>query len=260
MAKNKEFPLVENDTEDAPLSTWGKGADGIYRDNGGFGKTAKEKEEEARKGSKQKPYESYGGGWSERDTPPSGGYGNYQQYPGQSPTAYVSDRHKPTCVLAPVDEKEGWAIYAASRYLSDAAGMDLAIGCDNQGWTSGGNYKHTIPKELPELEIKVEPLKALVIKLDWPDQGAPPVPFDWWEKLYQLIQDRKWKVLFTCTGGHGRTGTAVACMYALAGIDKPIKEVRKHYCKSAVESLKQEDYIDDFVKYLNKKDKEGESK
>jgi hypothetical protein len=47
-----------------------------------------------------------------------------------------------------------------------------------------------------------------------------------------------------CIGGHGRTGMVLAC-YAgkYQGIDKPIEYIRARYCKNAVESLAQINFI-----------------
>ena len=53
------------------------------------------------------------------------------------------------------------------------------------------------------------------------------------------------RVPFFCMGGHGRTGTVLACLVAklMPEVEDPIRWVRKHYCKDAIESVEQVKYI-----------------
>jgi protein-tyrosine phosphatase len=52
-----------------------------------------------------------------------------------------------------------------------------------------------------------------------------------------------------CVGGHGRTGTALACLAALSG--KPAQEavawVRTNYCSKAVETPEQGAFVASLV-------------
>lgn len=85
------------------------------------------------------------------------------------------------------------------------------------------------------------------IVIDWSDMSAPPVRYGFWAALYALAKKEKFKnVLFYCIGGHGRTGTALsstliecADMSAKDAVDL----VRKTYCKEAVESKSQAEYL-----------------
>lgn len=54
------------------------------------------------------------------------------------------------------------------------------------------------------------------------------------------------KIGVMCLGGHGRTGTLLATFLGLLepSIDDPIAYVREHYCKKAIESYDQIDYIE----------------
>ncbi|MGH8884575.1 MAG: protein-tyrosine phosphatase family protein [Egibacteraceae bacterium] len=72
----------------------------------------------------------------------------------------------------------------------------------------------------------------------WPDFL---VPFDWQEARSKLIaaytaaiQER---VEVACSGGKGRTGTALACLAVLAGLEpwQAIGFIRRHYHPCAVE-------------------------
>lgn len=271
MAKKEHYP---KDPDDLPLSTWAKGLDGTWRDADGnqtslaelFGDgedvdemgVSQFKSKDEKKGPdysiKPSGTDHY---WSESER----AWVKFGSYGGgyTTGTAYVACRHDPTAVVAhnPKNLNDGFSIWCASRSRSDISGLkltdgswvtaDLAIGCDNNGWPLG--RKHTIPKELPELAM--EPVNAHIIKLDWPDRAAPPLPFNWWVRLWNLIEKNNWKVLLTCMGGHGRTGTALACIWAASGERDPIPRVRKHYCKEAIESKEQEAYIDKFIDWLD---------
>ena len=48
-----------------------------------------------------------------------------------------------------------------------------------------------------------------------------------------------------CLGGHGRTGTALACLAVLAGTSPPaaVAWVRSAYCSQAVETPDQEAFV-----------------
>lgn len=52
------------------------------------------------------------------------------------------------------------------------------------------------------------------------------------------------KIHLGCIGGHGRTGTILAALvYAVLGEKNAIEYVREHYCKKAVESQVQVDWL-----------------
>lgn len=83
-----------------------------------------------------------------------------------------------------------------------------------------------------------------IISIPWPDMSLPEVPDDFWVALAQEIiyQDRN--CLIACAGGHGRTGTALAILaHLIAGIQNPIEFVRWAYCKEAVETHEQKNYV-----------------
>lgn len=55
-----------------------------------------------------------------------------------------------------------------------------------------------------------------------------------------------------CIGGHGRTGTVLACMAVLAGLehDEAIKFVHENYCHHAIETKEQEWWVEWFQVYV----------
>lgn len=90
--------------------------------------------------------------------------------------------------------------------------------------------------------------------LGWQDFG---LPYNW-TLAAQLILDiynkatlGKW-VEVGCIGGHGRTGTVLACMAVLAGqsAKDAVKYVRTSYCKKAIETKEQEWWVSWFECYM----------
>jgi Protein-tyrosine phosphatase len=88
--------------------------------------------------------------------------------------------------------------------------------------------------------------------VDWPDFGVPADD----EALRVALRDLSdraragRRVEVGCLGGHGRTGTALACLAVLAGVesDRAVEWVRAEYCYQAVESLRQEAFVNDFLR------------
>lgn len=87
--------------------------------------------------------------------------------------------------------------------------------------------------------------------------GDPPTyraDANFWKQLWQDLvgevtkRNRNINVLVACQGGHGRTGTVLSCLIMAAGVtaakDDPITWLRDRYCKRAVESQDQIDYIE----------------
>ena len=79
--------------------------------------------------------------------------------------------------------------------------------------------------------------------LDWPDFGVPndlaaadAHIIDAWQRARNGEA-----VEVACIGGHGRTGTVLACMAVLAGIAPPdaVSWVRDNYCQRAVQEPSQ---------------------
>ena len=93
-----------------------------------------------------------------------------------------------------------------------------------------------------------------VINLDVVDQQAPKLPAKFWLDLLDgLVRIAKGEpsktleVLVRCMGGHGRTGCVVAVLAWLCGAtgeEEPVAWLRKAYCKEAVESNAQFNYIE----------------
>jgi protein-tyrosine phosphatase len=79
--------------------------------------------------------------------------------------------------------------------------------------------------------------------LAWPDFGVPADGAALREALAAFLARARAGQLVEvgCLGAHGRTGTALACMAAMAGADpeRAVEWVRANYCAEAVETPQQ---------------------
>jgi Protein-tyrosine phosphatase len=85
------------------------------------------------------------------------------------------------------------------------------------------------------------------INIDWPDFGVPTNTETVLEALKTVLERARsgQDIEVGCLGGHGRTGTALACLAVLTGhpaLDA-IAWVRSNYCTKAVETPEQEAFI-----------------
>ncbi len=82
--------------------------------------------------------------------------------------------------------------------------------------------------------------------LDWPDLGLPVDGDAFAGALNNLLRRVRSGAMVEigCLGGHGRTGTALACIAIEAGLTQdPVEWVRSVYCPRAVETEEQESYV-----------------
>lgn len=89
--------------------------------------------------------------------------------------------------------------------------------------------------------------------IDWPDFQTPTneaVAFKQITGLYQLARSR-YTVEIGCVGGHGRTGTVLACLVLLDDKSKDaisaVSFARNAYCDRAIESYQQEWFVARFA-------------
>lgn len=104
-----------------------------------------------------------------------------------------------------------------------------------------------------ELE-KLVSTKTSILHLPIRDMSAPDYDTGLWISLVELLlttankQKREFKVAIHCAGGHGRTGTVLAIIGILLeelprNPIEAIKHLREIYCKKAVETRSQLEYI-----------------
>ena len=83
--------------------------------------------------------------------------------------------------------------------------------------------------------------------VDWPDFGVPANAEAVVEALRSVLERARsgQHIEVGCLGGHGRTGTALACLAVLAGYPAhdAVAWVRSSYCAEAVETPGQEAFI-----------------
>lgn len=86
--------------------------------------------------------------------------------------------------------------------------------------------------------------------IDWPDFGIPPDADGLRAALLSLLdRARTGEVVeIGCWGGHGRTGTALACLAVLTGTPAAdaVAWVRANYCERAVETDEQRGFVEAF--------------
>jgi hypothetical protein len=147
--------------------------------------------------------------------------------------------HAPQQVIA----GKGWGVWAGTKAgcIETANKYDVIMNLT----FSSIKECHSIP--IPELK-KWESYSSPFIELqmEWPDCGIIRLPRAFWEELVVYLETNHSKLLIFCQGGHGRTGTAIACLMVTA-LDYTAKQaiawIRKNYCSSAIESVSQENYI-----------------
>jgi protein-tyrosine phosphatase len=87
-------------------------------------------------------------------------------------------------------------------------------------------------------------------QVDWPDFGLPPDTARLRGALVDLLDRARAgdPVELGCLGGHGRTGTALACLAVLTGAPAgdAVDWVRAHYCSKAVETDGQREFVEAF--------------
>lgn len=86
------------------------------------------------------------------------------------------------------------------------------------------------------------------VHVDWPDFGVPDDPARVVAALQALLERARAGdvVEIGCLGGHGRTGTALACLATLNGVPAgdAVAWVRTTYCGDAVETPEQEAFVE----------------
>jgi protein-tyrosine phosphatase len=90
--------------------------------------------------------------------------------------------------------------------------------------------------------------------LDWPDFGVPTDLIQVTITLRSLLEraGQGQAVEIGCIGGHGRTGTALACLAILSGLpgEEAVAWIRDQYCSEAVETAEQADFVIAFAEHV----------
>lgn len=164
-------------------------------------------------------------------------------------TTYVSYKecHKGTIVVFK-DPKTGVEICGGGKH------HDVVVTSKDLFLDVGFNHDKLIKTAGLKSAFKLEKYNkaASSIKIDWPDGSHPKLPETFWKDLISVIREEKKKVVISCVGGHGRTGTVLSILSVLMGVVKktedPVKFIRENYCKEAVETITQINYIKEVTK------------
>lgn len=96
---------------------------------------------------------------------------------------------------------------------------------------------------------------AKQVILDWPDFNIPDKDVPMVEIVKWMLAQMGEGVRFEtgCMGGHGRTGTMLACLLAAQGVapGTALKRVRAEHCDKAIENQKQGEYVATFYKMFH---------
>lgn len=135
----------------------------------------------------------------------------------------------------PVEYPDGTTVYASSMYDRNEGeeAPDWGLYLDS-GWRA----------------------ESLAYFPYWPDFGIPPnkeIAAHAIIDSFNKAREHGMWVEVGCIGGHGRTGTALACMGVLAGMthDEAIPFVRNTYCKEAIETREQEWFVGWFQAFVH---------
>jgi hypothetical protein len=146
--------------------------------------------------------------------------------------------HRPQCVL---NGQSGWSVWTGAEgdCMQRMGTFQLLLNLTGTSVLS----RHIVP--VPELQRWEEPAALPEIVLNWPDMGIVSLPRRFWEELAEYLTNTQQKMLVFCVGGHGRTGTALACLMVVCGwtSEDAIAWIRTNYCQRAIETREQERYV-----------------
>lgn len=157
----------------------------------------------------------------------------------------------------PLVTLDGIAIHGAQGLELTGYEADLIV--DLSGAYKPSSVGFVITKAWEKLEEYAQHPGEL-LRLAWADRSVPPVGAEFWKALWEEIKARGFKsVVFCCSGGHGRTGTAIAAvLIAVRGTtaEKAMKFVRLQHCDQAIETLGQEEYLRALARQVKREAKE----
>lgn len=138
--------------------------------------------------------------------------------------------------LAFIEPKKGIKFYGGGLYRGLVIEKDLTL----------VNLTGS-PKAILTVNFKpqyIEAQKEVIV--NWEDGEVAPLSRNDWTNILKEVVSIGKDVLVFCMGGHGRTGTALAILGGLCGAFNPknaVASIRKYYCKYAVETKEQEEYV-----------------
>lgn len=111
----------------------------------------------------------------------------------------------------------------------------------------------------PDFGLYLDPLWSPwwpAVLLDWPDFGVPTNRDTADGEIRAAFARARAgeRVEVACVGGHGRTGTVLACMAILAGVppSEAVSWLRGTYCERAVQEPAQQYWIERYAERIGK--------
>ena len=146
--------------------------------------------------------------------------------------------------------------------------LDFFGGGDSRGFSPEGmdviislnSPCNTVLANFPLESFKNNSIKVVYLPVE--DYEAPKYTKEFLlgllDSIIKVIEKDPIAIAVKCTGGHGRTGTILAAYLGiLTDVKDPVKYLREVYCKNAVETIEQIEYIE---KVTGKKTKESPSR
>jgi hypothetical protein len=162
-------------------------------------------------------------------------YRSVPLWPGTSAIGGGTTKYTPSCYEShkPMPLPGGFFINGGSCIHPAVLDADIYVGLDG-GFAPSSKAYPWLAKPTVEFLYKIS------------DYTAPKDNVSFAHLIAYLVEQIKAgkKVHVGCIGGHGRTGTVLAAVYATMGDDKDaITYVRANYCKKAVESESQINFL-----------------
>jgi hypothetical protein len=159
---------------------------------------------------------------------------------GKSSSSYSSygglTKYAPRCYESHKPFKLGKGMVYGGSCSNPVDGCDVYVGLDS----------YMDSRQRAQYPWETKPLPFVAVHFTIPDMGVPgdtknfKAMIDW---LCNQLHEGK-HVHVGCIGGHGRTGMVLSCLvHRMKDIEDSTTWVRKHYCKKAVESKQQVDYL-----------------
>ena len=146
-----------------------------------------------------------------------------------------------------------WSQWASDRHTATEMVLPDEAGTVVTATSACNQYDRPTPDFGLYLDRSWKP-DGMAIMLPWQDFGLPNVSHGFAD--YAIQETYAWAVSGAlvevgCIGGHGRTGTVLACMALLADPtmsgEDAVWYVRGAYCKHAIETKEQEWYVERFA-------------
>ena len=160
------------------------------------------------------------------------------------------------CGVKKVNNK--WQFIPGHSYYYKCRHLNFPVEFNNNVTVYASSHKDREDQdELPDWGLYLDTIwkpNSMCGYIEWPDFD---IPRDW-KVAAKMIVDTYRKacagywVEVSCIGGHGRTGTVLACMAVLSGLepDEAIEFVRTNYCSKAIETNEQKWWVHWFKAYV----------